>query len=66
MQQFGQLDCLHFIDLNQDEQVFNLTFANQLKWIEDLSKKVDLIEYESKKIKINLTWPKSMEEFMKA
>ena len=40
MNELGNLNCLHFIDLNKNEQVFNLTFAGILKRCEDAERRI--------------------------
>jgi len=43
MNQLGQLDCMHFIDLNKNEQVFTLRFANLIKRCDDSEKRITFL-----------------------
>lgn len=40
MNELGNLNCLHFIDLNKNEQVFNLTYAGIIKRCEDSERRI--------------------------
>jgi hypothetical protein len=40
MNELGSLSALHFIDLNKNEQPFNLTYASNLKRCEDTERKI--------------------------
>lgn len=46
MNELGTLNALHFIDLNKDTQVFDLTFTGIIKRCEELERKISLIESE--------------------
>jgi hypothetical protein len=41
MNELGKVDALHFINMNADEQVFNLPFAQQVKRCDDLQFKLE-------------------------
>ena len=40
MNQLGNLNLAHFIDLNKDEQPFNLPYANQIKRCEETERRL--------------------------
>ncbi len=64
MDQLGRLDCLHFIDLNKNEQVFNLWFAPLIKRCEDSEKRIAFLLNECRRHKIDLIKPESVEDFI--
>lgn len=40
MNQIGNLNLAHFIDLNKEEQPFNLPYANQIKRCEETERRI--------------------------
>jgi vacuolar-type H+-ATPase subunit I/STV1 len=40
MNELGNLNVAHFIDLNQGEQPFNLPYANQIKRCEETERRI--------------------------
>lgn len=46
MNELGNLNCIHFIDLNKEEQVFNLQYASLVRRCEETEKKIGFIEEE--------------------
>lgn len=64
MHELGQLDCIHFVDLNQEEQVFNLTFSGLLKRMEDTLRQLHTIEVEMNRNEIRLERPKDAGTFL--
>ena len=57
MNKVGQYDCLHFIDLNKNEQVFNLRYAADIKRCDETEKRLSFLIQECKRQKINLIEP---------
>lgn len=64
MNQLGQLDCMHFIDLNKNEQVFALRFANLIKRCDDSEKRITFLQNECKRHNIKLEKPRDVNDFM--
>lgn len=64
MNTLGGLDALHFIDLNSDEQPFNLTFASWVKRCDDTLRKISLIKEECRRLEVDLKKPKNPETFL--
>ena len=64
LHRLGQIDCLHFVDLNADEQVFNLKFASYIKRMEDTMLRLLKVESECQLNDIHLTRPASFKDFM--
>jgi V-type H+-transporting ATPase subunit a len=46
MNKLGDIGCMHFINLNKEEQVFSLTFAPFIKRCEETEKRISFIEQE--------------------
>lgn len=46
MNELGNLNSLHLMDLNKEEQVFNLMYAPSIRRCEEVEKKIDFIEQE--------------------
>jgi len=40
MNELGQLDTLHFVDLNKDEQSFNLPYAQEIRRCDETFRKI--------------------------
>ena len=55
---------MHFVDLNADEQVFNLKFAGYIKRMEDAMLRLLKVERECKLNDIQLTKPRNLKDFM--
>ena len=63
MSEFGFQRCLHFIDLNKDEQAFNLQYANDIKRREDIQRLLNVIQAQQEKYRVSNPQPESIEEF---
>ena len=62
MNSFGQLESMHFIDLNKDTQVFNLVYANKIKRIdESLRRLTTVIESEAIRSGIKMKVPSDIQ-----
>ena len=57
MNELGDLGCLHILDLNKNEQVFNLRFASLIKRCEETEKRVNFLISECTKHQIELNNP---------
>ena len=64
MNELGNLNNMHFIDLNRDEQVFNLQYAPFIKRCEETEKKIEFIELEWKRHGVPMLPPKSVDDFL--
>ena len=64
MNELGNLNNMHFIDLNKDEQVFNLQYAPFIKRWEETEKKIEFIEIECKRHGVPMNPPKSVDDFL--
>ncbi|CAI2384126.1 unnamed protein product [Moneuplotes crassus] len=64
MNRLGDIGIMHFINLNKDEQVFNLTYAPFIKRCEETDKRITLIEQECKRHHVSIVKPKSVQEFL--
>jgi hypothetical protein len=41
MNELGHINCLHFINLNRDEQTHHLRYYNQMRRAEDVEKLIE-------------------------
>lgn len=64
MNELGSLNCMHFIDLNKQEQVFNLTFAPIIKRCEETERRIAFLENECKRYKIKMKRPRDVSSFL--
>lgn len=64
MNTLGRMNAMHFIDLNYDEQPFNLTFANWVKRCDDTLRKIDFIKQECNRLHVDLKKPKDPKTFL--
>jgi V-type H+-transporting ATPase subunit a len=64
MNTLGRLDAMHFIDLNTDEQPFNLTFVNWVKRCDDTLRRISLIKDECVRLGVHIKKPKSPQQFL--
>lgn len=64
MNKLGDIGQMHFINLNKEEQVFNLTFAPFIKRCEETEKRISFIEQECKRHNVPMKKPKSVREFL--
>lgn len=62
MNELGKLDSFDFVDLNKNEQPFNLPYGNTLKRREESLRNLINIETECTNIGIDLKEPDSIEE----
>ena len=64
MNELGNLNSMHIIDLNKDEQVFNLQYTPFIKRWEETEKKIEFIELECKRHKVPTKPPTSVDDFL--
>lgn len=64
MNELGNLNCIHFMDLNKHEQVFNLQYAPYIRRCEETERRIAFIEEECKKHNVKLKPPKSVDDFL--
>ena len=64
MNELGNLNSLHFLDLNKEEQVFNLQYAPFIRRCEEIEKKIEFIEDECQRHKVPMKHPKSVDDFL--
>ncbi len=64
MTEMGKLDCLHFLDLNRHEQIFNRTYANLIRRCDEAERRIRYIEHEARKFGLTLKKPRSVEQFL--
>jgi len=60
MNQLGNLNLAHFIDLNKNEQVFNLPYATQVKRCEETERRLMNLLNECKSSRIPIVKPKNI------
>jgi V-type H+-transporting ATPase subunit a len=60
MNELGSLSCMHFIDLNKQEQIFSLKHANRIKRCEDTEKRLKFLISECERHQIPLNKPESV------
>jgi V-type H+-transporting ATPase subunit a len=60
--ELGKLDSLDFVDLNRDEQVFNMTYGTQLKRCDEVLRNLAMLEEECKDMGLDLSQPENREE----
>lgn len=46
MNELGKLECMHFVDLNEHEQPFNLYFASWVKRCDDTLRRISNMKEE--------------------
>ena len=64
MNELGNLNSLHFIDLNRNEQVFTLAYAPLIKRCEVTEKRIEFIESECERNGVEMIPPKNVEDFL--
>jgi len=64
MNKLGQSGRMHLIDLNREEQAFNLTYCNLVKRCEETERRIAFIEEECKRIGIQMNPPLSPDDFL--
>ena len=55
--QLGELDVAHFINLNKNEQPFNLPYANQIKRCEETERRIQYIMGQCKRMGVPINKP---------
>lgn len=63
MEKLGIIGRLHFVDLNKEEQVFNLTYEPIIKRCESTLRRISFIQEECKRNNIKMTPPDSPDHF---
>lgn len=61
----GNTDSAHFIDLNKNEQPFNLPYAQRIKLAEETERRIHYLIQKCKELRIKIYRPKSAEYFAK-
>lgn len=64
MNTLGNLNALHFVDLNSKEQPFALTYANWVKRCDDTLRRIQSIKAECKRLNVPLRKPKDSKTFL--
>ena len=64
MNEFGNAGISHFIDLNKDEQPYQLPYTSQIKSCEDSERKLQYLLDQCKKYFIETKPPEDTEAFM--
>lgn len=62
IQEFLNLDFLHYIDVNAHKQPHQLLYTDLLRRIEDTNKKISFIEDLFKEYNVHMSAPTSSEE----
>ena len=63
LNELGKIDSLDFIDLNTNEQAFNLPYGNTLKRCEEVLRNLIVLQLECKKLGVRLSGPASIDQF---
>jgi hypothetical protein len=58
----GQRDMAHFVDMNRDEQVFNLPYIELIKRCDETDKKLSFLIDKCQQYEIELAYADSVEE----
>jgi V-type H+-transporting ATPase subunit a len=64
MNVLGGLNALHFIELNSQEQLFNLTYVDSVRRCDDTLRRISFIKDECKRLGVNLVKPKDAKSFI--
>ena len=64
MNELGKLDCMHFVDLNEHEQPFNLYFAPWVKRWDDTLRRITNMKEEWNRLGVELKKPKHVNSFI--
>ena len=59
----GNKHVAHFVDLNKNEQLFNLPYAFRLKMCDETERRIQFLINKSKEMRITVTRPETIEEF---
>lgn len=59
----GNTDSAHFIDLNKNEQPFNLPYATRIKLAEETERRIHYLIQKCNELRIRIYRPKSAEFF---
>lgn len=57
----GHKNFAHFIDLNKNEQIFNLPYAFRIKMCDETERRIQFLINKSKEMKISVTRPNDIE-----
>ena len=63
MNELGKASILHFLDLNQQEPLFNRIYASTIKRCDETERKVKFIEEEARRFSITSAKPETVEQF---
>mmetsp|Transcript_39454 Transcript_39454/g.29142 ORF Transcript_39454/g.29142 Transcript_39454/m.29142 type:complete len:99 (-) Transcript_39454:3-299(-) len=66
MNQLGNLNLAHFIDLNRGEQPFNLPYTQQVKRCEETERRILNLINECKGYRVQVKKPVSISSFLEA
>lgn len=64
MNELGLLNCLHFVDLNSDEQTHKLRYTNELRRAENIEHKLRSIEELCFEYHVRMKQPESVQDFL--
>ena len=59
----GEINCLHFLDLNYHEQIFNRNFSRMILKCEEIEKRILFIEEEAKRFGLQIYPPEEIKYF---
>lgn len=62
--QLGNINLCHFIDLNKAEQPFNLPYAGPIRMCEETEKRLIYLINECKNLKVKINKPKNIQSFL--
>ena len=65
MENLGRLSCLHFIDMNSNEQVYNRTYSNLVRRCDEALRKIVYIESVCERYKSQLRQPRNLNDFLR-
>jgi V-type H+-transporting ATPase subunit a len=66
MKALGRLETVSFIDLNTDEQVYELPFATEVKRCSETLRRIGIIQQECERLRVPLKQPSTINEYYMA
>ena len=64
MNEFGDINLAHFIDLNKEESPYNLPYTKQIKQCEDTERKLTYLLNQCKAHRVDVDPPTDIEGFL--
>lgn len=64
MEKLGKIGRMHFVDLNKEEQVFNLVYEPMIKRCEATQRRITFIEDECKRYNVPMNEPNDSQDFL--